>query len=525
MYVFALAIFFLFTQDCVCFTPRAPQRRSLGLRSGELSANPDPEDLAIFCNREMHGQKLEAIGFDMDFTLAQYNEAFDLLAFEGAREKLHTTLGYPEEVLDFEYSANLFRRGLIIDTERGNIIKVDRHRYARKVIHGLDEMPSDQRKATYTESFSQAPSYSGSNYVNIDTLFLLVDALLFAYLVDMCDKNRDDSFFAEKTYASLFKDVRHCVDLCHRDGAIKDAVMNDPSKYVIYDDQLVPMLQRYRVAGKKTFLLTNSFWDYTESVMEYLLHGTGEHKDLDWTDLFDVTIVGASKPVFLTGSNDIYRLTSSGLLRNIEDKDNELLEVDGVQGEDKRMRHVYQGGSWEDLHTLLGVSSGEKILYVGDHMYSDIAKSKRTLGWRTCLIIPELEEELRVARRAQSSIDRVNEVHTLQYNLDEYIDLLRQRSKLGAEIDVQLREAEEKAEEVLKIRRSLSEELDMKFNRLWGQMFKAGHRDSRFAQQVNDFACLYTSRASNLGRVAPNRPFRPGMDAMPHDTVLDDAVS
>jgi hypothetical protein len=33
----------------------------------------------------------------------QYNEAFDLLAFEGAKEKLHKDLGYPANVLDFEY--------------------------------------------------------------------------------------------------------------------------------------------------------------------------------------------------------------------------------------------------------------------------------------------------------------------------------------------------------------------------------------------------------------------------------------
>ena len=32
--------------------------------------------------------QIEAIGFDMDYTLAQYNTAFDLLAYEGAKQKL-----------------------------------------------------------------------------------------------------------------------------------------------------------------------------------------------------------------------------------------------------------------------------------------------------------------------------------------------------------------------------------------------------------------------------------------------------
>jgi hypothetical protein len=58
----------------------------------------------IFCNRELDQESIGAIGFDMDYTLAQYKQpAFDKLAFDGARDKLVKTLGYPEEVLAFEY--------------------------------------------------------------------------------------------------------------------------------------------------------------------------------------------------------------------------------------------------------------------------------------------------------------------------------------------------------------------------------------------------------------------------------------
>lgn len=40
----------------------------------------------------------------------------------------------------------------------------------------------------------------------------------------------------------------------------------------------------------------------------------------------------------------------------------------------------------------------KKLLYVGDHMFADILRSKRTLGWRTCLIVPELESEMNANR-------------------------------------------------------------------------------------------------------------------------------
>ena len=38
--------------------------------------------------------------------------------------------------------------------------------------------------------------------------------------------------------------------------------------------------------------------------------------------------------------------------------------------------------------------SGENILYVGDHIYGDILKSKKTSLWRTCMIVQEIEDEI-----------------------------------------------------------------------------------------------------------------------------------
>ena len=65
----------------------------------------------IFCNRELKLSAIRAIGFDMDYTLAQYQQpAFDKLAFDGAKEKLVKKLGYPEEVLEFEYDHQVRRR-------------------------------------------------------------------------------------------------------------------------------------------------------------------------------------------------------------------------------------------------------------------------------------------------------------------------------------------------------------------------------------------------------------------------------
>ena len=42
---------------------------------------------------------------------------------------------------------------------------------------------------------------------------------------------------------------------------------------------------------------------------------------------------------------------------------------------------------------------------MGDHIYGDILRSKKTLGWRTMLVVPELESELEV-QAAHSGVMR-----------------------------------------------------------------------------------------------------------------------
>ena len=73
------------------------------------------------------------------------------------------------------HSSTLFRRGLVIDTKRGNILSLDRHKYVRRAVHGLREVESETRKSTYANLVA---TFTESNYVNIDTIFLLIGTYL-----------------------------------------------------------------------------------------------------------------------------------------------------------------------------------------------------------------------------------------------------------------------------------------------------------------------------------------------------------
>lgn len=91
----------------------------------------------------------------------------------------------------------------------------------------------------------------------------------------------------------LRRDVRAAVDLCHRDGSLKQAVAKDPAKYIHEDTRLAGILDMYRAAGKKLFVATNSLWDYTHVVMNFLLSNrVGSQKNEDWLEYFDVVITG-----------------------------------------------------------------------------------------------------------------------------------------------------------------------------------------------------------------------------------------
>lgn len=55
---------------------------------------------------------------------------------------------------------------------------------------------------------------------------------------------------------------------------------------------------------------------------------------------------------------------------------------------------LYSGGSAQMVENSLNIH-GDEILYVGDHIYTDVSQSKVHLRWRTALICRELEEEVR----------------------------------------------------------------------------------------------------------------------------------
>lgn len=230
----------------------------------------------------------------------------------------------------------------------------------------------------------------------LNTLFNLPETYLFACLVDFFTNS--PKYQSEKTgvksgelllsYKSIFQDVRNAVDWVHIHGELKSKTVENLDYYVKKDLRLPLVLDRIRQSGSKVFLLTNSDYWFTNKIMTFLFdlpHGPKkEDPHRDWKTYFNTIVVDAKKPLFF-GEGTI--------LRQVDTKTGGL-KIGTYLGTLEEGQ-VYSGGSCEVFSRLIG-AKGKDVLYVGDHIFGDILKSKKIQGWRTFLIIPELGQELRV---------------------------------------------------------------------------------------------------------------------------------
>jgi HAD superfamily 5'-nucleotidase-like hydrolase len=481
-----------------------------------LRSQDIPHSARVFVNRNLKMTGVRVIGFDMDHTLAIYHpDEFERLAFEAAQRKLVERKGYPEEVLSFPYEHQFVIRGLVVDKEHGNVLKMDRHHYVSRVYHGRTLLSSGERRELYQ---SKKIPLSVPRFASVDTLFSLPEVALYARLVDFCDRKS-----RPVDYARLYDDVRECVDLSHQDGSIKDVIQAAPERYVRPDENLPLTLDKFRRHAKKLFLLTNSEPEYTNVVMGVLLSGKLPRYD-SWRDYFDVIMVSSRKPQFFVSGEPF---------RHAEGKD-----LSTPVPPSARVKFL-AGGNATAFEERIG-ARGDEILYFGDHTYGDILRSKSTLGWRTAMILSELEQEIEASRlaeryarealNAERSLDRLLsdrdlleiELASLERKLAEGVGIGPDRDRLKesvAELKEGLRELERRIRRSERRLEASSEAGEAIFNPYWGPIFKNGTVQSRFAAQLTRFACIYTSRASNFFYYPVRKFFRPHRELMPHDLV------
>src|SRR5262249_40765294 len=137
----------------------------------------------LYCNRTLNFRALRAVGYDMDYTLIHYNvEAWEARAYAHIRDRL-ADLGWPVRVLTFD--PHMIIRGLIIDTERGNLLKANRFGFVKKGCHGTRMLDYETQRHAYSRTIVDL---SEDRWVFLNTLFSLSEGCIYAQLVDLLDE-------------------------------------------------------------------------------------------------------------------------------------------------------------------------------------------------------------------------------------------------------------------------------------------------------------------------------------------------
>ena len=450
----------------------------------------------IYVNRSLNFGDITWIGFDLDHTLACYNkETFESMSFDLAVKKL-IEKGYPKEIQNLEYSPNNIIRGLLLDKAKGNIIKIDEHRYVKTAYHGRQLLSKKDRYKLYN---SKRLRFVDTE--SVDTFFHLSVALLYMFIVDYYAKKNNK--LSNKRYNKIYLDITEAVDLSHNDNSIKSRVLGSPEEFILKDKNLLSTLLTLKMSGKSLFLLTNSPWHYACKVMDYIF-AEEFNDEFHWSELWDCIICSANKPDFFVSDKKFGAHKSKSI-------------------------NYLTSGSAAEFEKLINVYSGD-ILYVGDHLYGDIVRSKEAVNWRTMMLLPEIEDEIVLLKKFKNInkniLDLIEKKDLIESKIEQIIKsgigkieikksinfkkyYMNYRGRVG-KLEVELLNLSSEIKKLVK-------EKENKINPIWGGVMKTGLEHSRFARQVVSHACLYTSKVSNLGCYSPYKSFLSYNNILPHE--------
>nr|XP_014350959.1 PREDICTED: cytosolic purine 5'-nucleotidase-like isoform X1 [Latimeria chalumnae] len=427
---------------------------------------------------------------------------YEELGFELLKDQL-VSIGYPHEILKYKYDPSFPTRGLVVDTLYGNLLKVDSNGNILVCTHGFRFLKGTEIWHFYPNKFIQRDDME--RFYILNTLFNLSETFLCACLVDFfthcsryqnCDTGyKDGDLFM--SFRSMFQDVRDAMDFVHDSGCLKEKTLKNLEKYVIKDSRLLLLLSRMKEVAK-LFLATNSDYSYTDAIMSYLFEfphgpklGTSQRP---WHSYFDLIVVDTRKPLFF-GEGTV--------LRQVDTKTGKL-RIGTYTGP---LQHgtVYSGGSSDLVCDLLRVK-GKDILYIGDHIFGDILKSKKCQGWRTFLVVPELARELQVWTEKSDLFEELKSLDIFLAELYKHLD-----SSSNERPDIS---------SIQKRIKKVTHEMDMCYGKM-GSVLRCGSRQTLFASQLMRYADLYAPSFLNLLYYPFSYLFRAPPVLMPHESTVD----
>jgi len=444
----------------------------------KLPSDIDPT--AVFCNNQIDLKEVEVYGFDYDYTLASYKKSVEYLIHDIAREGLVTQYGYPQDIRKIVYDPHFPIRGLHYDVEKNLFLKVDSSNQIQlgTVHRGRDKLMDEVVLGLYKRRQLPA-SYLDPNKKMVQLLdtFSKPEMSLIASVTDYLQYQKLD-YEPE----SLYHDISKCIGSAH--AIFHAEARANPQLYLHKDEELIPYLTMLQESGKKIFLITNSPFETVDKGMAFKI---GDQ----WREYFDVIIVQAGKPHFFKNTTQPFR--------ELEVQKNVFLRERVTRLEKGK---IYAEGKVDDFQDLTGWRGG-KVMYFGDHPYTDLAEATLHHGWHTAAVIRELEVELS------------------KMNSEEYKWGMSWQQVLLALIDESQNQIDDATQEVMDEwkaeLRDVQEGLKSMFNPYFGSTFRTHNNPTFFSRRLFSYSDIYTSRVTNLQRYSLGHSFYPRRGVLPHE--------
>jgi len=451
--------------------------------------------MPIYVNRLLNLNKIKVIGFDMDYTLVPYKiDKFEKLTHTLAIKRLVENYSYPEEIGKLKFLLNRAILGLVIDKRNGHMLKLSRFGKVKIAYHGLEEIDFRERQQIYRERVIDPRD---SDFQSLDTAFAISHGVLFAQMVQLKKEG-----LTLPDYRSLASDLNLCIDSLHKDGTLKSILKTDFGKYVQKDSKVAPILERFKAYGKRLMIITNSDYAYSRILLNYAINPFLK-KYKKWQELFDLVITLADKPSFFASPHRFLKI------------DTETEQMSNHEG--PISRGIWQGGWFGAVQEGMGIP-GDEILYLGDHIYGDVVSIKKLCDWRTGLVLSGLDDELEAISKTHSIQQEIDRLMKRKHFLEKQADIADLEHHAGKKVQIPMAQINER--ETLNSRISkLLDDLKPHFNPYWGEIFRAGIEESRYAEQVEKYACIYMTRVSDLFGYSPKTYFRPARRLLAHEII------
>ncbi|EGG24070.1 5'-nucleotidase [Cavenderia fasciculata] len=433
----------------------------------DLSHVPTLDSQDVFINSELKLSEIKAYGFDYDFTLANYSDQVQHLIYDLSLKYLVEECKYPANLLKLKYDQNFAIRGLHYDMRTGLLMKLDflNNIQAGAIYYGRRSLTKEEIVTIYG-SMQLRKAYCETYLKIMADIFCLPESCLIS---DITQFLIDNNYQFEPRI--IYDDIIKAVKMVHMSGSLHNTIISDLPLYLNKHPLLGDYLLKLKNAGKKLFMLTNNSFYYANCGMKYLLNDQLQGQYTDWTELFDVIITQCDKPSFF------------GKGRHFRMYDRKSDRYDWREIKEFLPGKVYVGGSLGQF-THLSKWRGRSVMYFGDHLFADLVEPSMIEGWRTGVIIKELETEVEIQNSPK-----------YRENLSQLLEIeeaiRRCQFFTGEKKDAFLESLKQK-------RYALRLQLKEPFNGSFGSLFRTHTNATMLAHSLQNHADIYTSKIENL---------------------------